>query len=148
MNRVSIVFHIFYSISHISGTHSRSIGQMDTNRWWNLGQGYCFWTKQKSRKSICPSPSSHNKWIWWWIWRNEVSFYKTEMIYLKYYSASCKICKKNYNKFSSKCAHVHRHIYIEIDDHNDDHNKSVPCPIVASSPRWNIKINDALVLKS
>lgn len=35
---------------------------MESNWWWNLGQGYCIWTKQASRQGICSGTSADGKW--------------------------------------------------------------------------------------
>lgn len=70
---LSILFLSSHFVSFLSGTHSRSVGQMDSNWRWDLGQGYCIRAQPKSGKSICTSAGINDKWLWWWFRWYEVS---------------------------------------------------------------------------
>lgn len=74
----SLFLLCFLFSSHLSllfsfkGTHTRSFRQMDTNRWWNMGQGYCVRTQSSCSQSICTSTGVNNKWLGRWFRWHEV----------------------------------------------------------------------------
>lgn len=74
--RLSTLIHWFRFVFdfNFAGTHSRSLRQVDTDRWWNMGQGYCVRAKSSRCQSVCTCTSFNDKRFRRWIRWNEVMY--------------------------------------------------------------------------
>lgn len=70
---ILINFPRFLSFPPSPGAHPRGAGQMDTDRWRDLGKGDRVWAQSARCQSVCPCSCSNGQRLRWRIWRNEVS---------------------------------------------------------------------------